>query len=687
MSVNRVKLTNWMNISECDLTFNDGINLIQGAVGEGKSSVFAAIAYALSDYKRGDTWKDYIKTGEKSFEIELTYQFGNDPDNVMVITCKGESNKGSVYRELLYKNELKKGEEVTQLLSTKLDQQMLNAVVFNLQGGQQLSEMTPAERRDIFKKIFNSDFSDIVEVIKQDRDELQRTLDKLTAQIDVLKNKEYSFFRIIPVDEAEVVKLQDELKLAHLSESLELRMNQYLDKVNQLNTLQNKQGKEKENHENLITKLAGHKVTLISLKKKIEESTYEVTAKKELWDHTRNELTIAKDSLEAFKGKAEVDTKDIEEQIIQATTRLIEARTELGIAKKHLEAHKKGVCDSCGQTCDVTKVAEFQAEIDTLTEDQIGIETFILEHQNDLKGIKATLIEKKDLVTSLTLELQKREATYNSLMVQVKAYTIEKETIENEAIPHMENTIATCNRNVQEYTVDITSLQLWLESNTRPKEVESKDANAIQKAIDVLYEKIQGNINRKKMNTDLEKEQADDGEMVNTLNLKLNSSTVKLSQLATVSKIFSIDFPNFISGKASKILEGHINTFISQAKENMEVAIQNDKKGVSFYYKSNKEPDWRNIKMLSGFENALITLSFNLAISSMYGMDFILLDEPEANGDPLASHHLFEVIKGVHSFKQMFVITHKEDIVDSLLEDGKVLCYVVKKGHFEKRFA
>ena len=87
--------------------------------------------------------------------------------------------------------------------------------------------------------------------------------------------------------------------------------------------------------------------------------------------------------------------------------------------------------------------------------------------------------------------------------------------------------------------------------------------------------------------------------------------------------------------------------------------------------------------MLSGFETALTTLCFKVAVAYAYGASFIVLDEPDGAADPKSSARLFETISNIGGFKQMFVITHKESAIE-LLKDNGAQIYEVYKGTFTR---
>jgi DNA repair exonuclease SbcCD ATPase subunit len=86
--------------------------------------------------------------------------------------------------------------------------------------------------------------------------------------------------------------------------------------------------------------------------------------------------------------------------------------------------------------------------------------------------------------------------------------------------------------------------------------------------------------------------------------------------------------------------------------------------------------------MVSGFESALATLAFKVSVANAFGSDTIFLDEPEANADPKTAEKLFETISNIGGFKQMFIISHKPEVIDILFQRGNTHGYNVNKGKF-----
>ncbi len=679
--IRNIELTNWMNISSCNLFFIEGINIIQGAVGEGKSSIFAAIAYTLSDYKRGDSWKDYIKTGEKFFEIRLQYQFGNDDTNIMDIYYKGESFKGSVYRELTYQGETKKGEEVSQFLNTKLDQQMLNAVIFNLQGGQQLSQMTPSERRDIFKKIFNSDFSNVVAQIKSDKEVIQKDIELKSMQLNLLKTKEYQVFRIIPVDPMEMILLQSELEKAHSIETLKLRVQQYNDKKNHLALLESLLNKH-------ISSQLGQKEDLSKYEK--EKVNIESTIKDTQGLQEKNNIELSGltgELLELQKIKSSLMNKEQLDswllQIKEKTSAIVLERSAIQVNTQYLDTYKLGTCPKCGQECEPNHAMEYEILVKEATDRKTGLEKSIEQLNSKISEYQGSITNSDKDISNKEREIadiQHRISLNNQRLSTSETLIFRIDTID---IVRCMSNISITERECIVVQQEIITEQEWLNSNTPPDIPEQgRDIPELQKAIEDIQSRIQGNINREQMNENVKKEKEKDAETILVNNDEINELLKQKERLDKVSAIYSTEFPNFINMRACKILEAYMNDFFNTVKNNFQVALQMDKKGVSFYYKSNNEPEWRNLRMASGFETCLSTLGFKVSCARSFGATEIFLDEIDQNSDYKSTEALFETVANVGGFKQMFIITHKTTVVDILLDSGRASGYTVKKGEF-----
>src|SRR3989344_3611690 len=104
MMIRKIKLQNWKSHAETEINFSDGINVIVGAMGAGKSSVLQAISFALfgtfSELKRKELKiSDIVKRNAefKKASVDVELNFAN---NILQIkrTIEDGSTKEAVIR-------------------------------------------------------------------------------------------------------------------------------------------------------------------------------------------------------------------------------------------------------------------------------------------------------------------------------------------------------------------------------------------------------------------------------------------------------------------------------------------------------------------------------------------------------------------------------------------------------------
>ena len=74
MKAEKIVIRDYRNITETDLNFGDGVNLIYGSNGAGKTNVLEAIyTYARGKSFRGATERELVRFGRRGYFTELTY--------------------------------------------------------------------------------------------------------------------------------------------------------------------------------------------------------------------------------------------------------------------------------------------------------------------------------------------------------------------------------------------------------------------------------------------------------------------------------------------------------------------------------------------------------------------------------------------------------------------------------------
>ena len=103
--INEISLTNFESIESLHLTFNNHqMTSIRGENGSGKSTLFHAIAFLLFNYKKGDSYRSYVRLGADEAHLEMTALLDGSPVTYDV-TIKAEGRSGTpVTRKVTYKD-------------------------------------------------------------------------------------------------------------------------------------------------------------------------------------------------------------------------------------------------------------------------------------------------------------------------------------------------------------------------------------------------------------------------------------------------------------------------------------------------------------------------------------------------------------------------------------------------------
>jgi exonuclease SbcC len=161
MKINRVALTNYRIHSSLEVTFENGINLLLGKNGTGKSSILEAVGLTLFDADLRSTQSEAIKKGEKSaiVKVEIT---GNDEKEYTIerkigsgaytrLYLKGEKSARIESREEI----LEKVKELSGISSNEKNiyQNVITAYQNKIVN---IFAETPANRERIFNQIFDT---------------------------------------------------------------------------------------------------------------------------------------------------------------------------------------------------------------------------------------------------------------------------------------------------------------------------------------------------------------------------------------------------------------------------------------------------------------------------------------------------------------------------------------------------
>ena len=94
MYCNRIKLTDFRNVEQADVTFDEGVNILYGANAQGKTNLVEAIGYAaIGKSFRTSHDEDMIRFGSEMAEISLDFTDSQRQQNVTVRLMRGKRKR------------------------------------------------------------------------------------------------------------------------------------------------------------------------------------------------------------------------------------------------------------------------------------------------------------------------------------------------------------------------------------------------------------------------------------------------------------------------------------------------------------------------------------------------------------------------------------------------------------------
>lgn len=690
MIVSKLKLKNFMNVESCDLEFNEGINVIGGSNGMGKSVLFAAQAFCLVGNKRGDSWKDFIKIGTDKMEIDLVlYKFkGDEP---MTFHIEGLASSSSMVKEIRYGSEFARNTECDAFLEKFFDLEMMENVLFHLQESESITNITPAKRREVLKKIFNSDFSNIVEKIKLDATTVKDKIKENETTLKILENKvfqPYILERVPNINVKELAQKCDESRklIVSTQELITLKREQYIRKL-----------EEKKKNDSRLMELT-IKISDITRKMEAtpsfsqEESEESLQEKVNLNLKEIEDLTVLNADLDPLIKQYEEQIEGWKKELQKHKLILVEENVRLSSIEKQLKVFEtSNACPLCGQECSEEHKNTLAKERDDTFLTIQGLDIIYKEKElevndnthflNTSKSSFATNEKKKiQLENDNKLLENKKESSRKAQMMREATLNEYKERLQEltEEKIGVEKLIADSSSSMVDEGIEKELLQY--ESFISEKESEIlKDATSIKEVETILLR----NSEKEKFNSEIKKQEKENTELKGTLSKEVDDMKKEIIDLDYVRTVYESELPNHIMIRACQFLEDGINSFMLSTKDNFRVKLVQNPKGIDFFYKAREEPEWLKAKMASGFESALLTLAFKFTVALAYDSRFIIFDEPDKAADEESSLRLIQTITNVEGFNQVFITTHRPRSL-SYLQENDANIIMVNNGVYSQ---
>lgn len=707
MKFNYIKIDNFCSITEAEIQFAKGINVFSGANGQGKTTIYKAIALLLFNWtEKGAKFESYLNwnTDKNYYELALDLEHKGKH---FLIEYKYSEKEGA-YRKVMIDNEVFEGNtEAVNELKEYFDPKITLNSLISFHGDSDLTQIKPAERREQLKKIRNLQFNREIRNIEDTIAQLEKTdLKEIEQNIAILENKEYNFQEELklPFDNDTLISYSSEI------EKLDKKIFTIKENLNKVKQVQTEKEEVDKSLKDLVSKIAlkqsqlSHEKELL-IKHKEELADFDIIHEKnclEVKEKLKQDFFAEVNSLIKQKEVIVVKRIPIFQNSLLEDTQKEKNEIEINIktCKQNIETFKTGKCPTCGQEVDdvghkfqeelkdyENKLETINKKVSELKEQKKDLET---KQEESRKNIEL----KKELDSKISNAQFKAETNKKELKTELKSLT-ENAEIKKASIIDL---ISIVEKNIEAILIDIEAMDInkgklvkkqeKLETELKhvstddPKEFEEKK-NQLKSKIDNYKEILSNNKLKKELNEKLEKEEKEDSKKLKGLFEQRDSLIADIKEWKEARTILQKSLPNFILSTLLKEIEKRMNTFIEQVYEGRYIiSIEEKKDSILVLYGPKKQ----DVSLGSGFEKAIFSLGYKDALNRMQKLNSLLLDEADSNAD---DEHCVKVYTYVaelsQRYEQMFVITHREMIKDILVNDYHATIFEISEGSVFKQ--
>ena len=663
--LSRINVKNFMSISEQEIEFNEGITGITGENGSGKSSLLNAIGLCLTEYRAGDSLRDYVKAGELEAQIDLEGLYKGYPISYNVI-INNRPYGNPLKRKVSYKGKVYENSDYSKFIKHE-NLENLEKVMFLFQGDTSLTSIKPSERATILKQLFNFNFEDQVNSLSDSISSAQEDKARIQGSLSAYRSRTFEKQGLSrEVSEREMISWEDE----------------YLSLKHQLSTLKNIDDSQTSSLKSKIKEMTNEKSRAlsgeVSLRESIRKNLEDISELESLIKKSEG-VEVPKELPQKIEERNEV-LKKLSEKSYEVNNKKSVCLYKVKELKAQIEISKKGYCHSCGQKIESSYVEELLLQLKNEEAKSENIQAELESIQKEIEETSQQQISDEKTLENITsiinraVEAKKKlEEKRNNLHVLEKSLEEKKSSIEL-----IEGQLSYLEEALKEQDDLLKKLEEKESLLKKSKELESKINNA--KSVRA------GNEVKRAQNERIEKEKKECDDQISKLSAEINEKDAKIKNLKGCLDVFQRDFPNFIVLRACSQLEGYVNEFVHRVFPYMNVSLKQDRQGVQFFYKIKGQDRDLSIKMASGAQKSVLTLAYKIAEAKLYGLDCIILDECDASLNDENSSMLYKFIAEINSFKQLIFVSHRKKAIKEVHESfkGNMRCYWVESGTYNE---
>lgn len=637
-----------MCIDSLDLSFNENaIVSISGKNGSGKSALIYAIALCITGHRYGESYRDYVKSGEDTSSIILDAELKGEPIHYEV-SIKGNNKTGNpLKKEVTYKGITYLNSDYSSFMKDN-DLDYIENLMFLFQGNNELISSKPSERAAILRRLFQFEFTSIVNSFKEklDQDKIKMIEDE--AVLNELQKRTF----------------QESTLLREVPQS---RLDAWEDEIKDLNES--------------IFKLTN--IEAVDYNADIEYAEKKIASFNNNLDYFKEEKARLEKIINSpidqtdFSILEEMNKEHgtIQPEIQKLNSSVLLLEKDVDSLSKQIEIGKKGICHSCGQPVD-------KSHVDKLILQQEEINKTLTSQKEE----REVLVKKFNKLTSDIKKMEKQKRDYEKLVEQIDLAKknhcdIEVKITDNEYDLNKWNNTLRDLENKQEAAQE--ALNLLANKNSL---ISKRDE--LQTRLSDAKEVISINKEKANQNSILRKERDNNNRRIREMSININSLSSDMNISKQCLNIFENQFPNYILLRACGQLENYINNITNTAFKGFKVKLNQSRGGVSFFYKTGEmsdDEDWLPVCLASGAQKTILSLAYIIALGKMYGINCLLLDEVDSACSPETAKTIYKFIAELDGFNQIIFISHNEESREAMRESNRdnIIFYSVSDGNYE----
>lgn len=666
-SIKKLELIDFMKFNHKVFNFADDLAIVIGGNGTGKSSILEALALSFQVKDRGSSVQRYIRHGKTSATVKLTCNWlGKD---LVIESTFATAGARRIHRVVTYDGNTYEDTRANNYLLEFFDNRSL-VVAFALQGNEKFLTTSRTTNLKNLINLLQLDFSKELVYTKGQVNTFEKEKTEVLNEI----NRQQGAYEVLINN-----KEQTDSRLVELKKQLELVENGVPVDINNLDTqlfeLKNNLQeilKAKQSSDNLLLNLNAAKSQLQANKnnlQNVDNQLNNLPVDADIQDTKETEDLISKLNQEIL------DLQNTISQIGQASTEvnnnLTVLRTKQSFELKRKQQLADGICPTCLQKVEKATSLELDQKIQQIATDMENLEKTLQEKGQAKLDAEKQLNEVKQQGVAADKqlnEIQKKNAEIEHSKALKETLLGSKKSLE-QLISSSQTTVDDLQKQYSESVVDRS--QEISEYQNKINEIESQKTNALnlsQQKISVKngISECEQLLNRLKNDIEITKQNID----------------AKTASLETIQK----DIEKWTKAQETFTLlpKIHLKTFIDDIKVVCSsiaaefgykgIDILSDEKGIDFILQ-----DWpledvteanTEYEMCSAFERNLINLSLVYALSRMFRVPFVCIDELDSSADIENTAKLGELVKLILQYTPVVTVSHDSSLVDSLLQSN-----------------